>query len=115
MAINAHSEARACGRTRPSSGATRDNNCRARSISNSISAPNAFGAAALRQIFRADAEALQIFRRQIDAAQFRILPHVAQDVGELKRDAALLGERQRFGDVKPKMWMVVSPTTEATR
>jgi hypothetical protein len=53
-------------------------------------------------------------RRQIDAAAPGVLADVAQDVGQLERDAALLGQRQRGGVSKPKMWMVVSPTTEAT-
>ena len=51
-------------------------------------------AVAPAQIAFSDAEAAQVFGRQIDAAAFGILADVAQDVGQLKRHAAFLGQRQ---------------------
>ncbi len=43
------------------------------------------------------AEFADVFVRNIDAAVLAILAHVAQDVGQLKRDAAFLGQRKRLG------------------
>ena len=50
-----------------------------------------------QQLLRLEAKLCQILQRQIDAAHGRIFFDVADDVGQLKREAALLGQRLGCG------------------
>ncbi len=73
----------------------------------------------LLQIVRGHRESRQIFRREIDAAEFDIFFDIAKNVCQLECDTALLGQRQALsresGVANPKICTVVRPTTEATR
>src|SRR6202034_2309691 len=48
------------------------------------------------------AEFANIFLRDVNAVILEVLADVAQDVGQLERDAAFLGQLKRFGRLKTK-------------
>src|SRR5215467_14850244 len=54
------------------------------------------------QVSRHDSKVLNIFFRQVDAAEIGVLFYIANDVGELKGQAHTLGERLGFGIRVPK-------------
>ena len=96
MRTSAHSVARLSASTaRDQRRAFLDTICHARSASNASSSLQLRRDRAA-QFFRAAAEAIQIFLRQINAAHLVIAAHVANDIGQLKREAQPFGQIGRF-------------------
>src|SRR5579863_4527718 len=59
--------------------------------------PELFGAPGILQIVDRNTEADEIFRRKVNPSQSGVFANVTQDVSELKRDTAFLGQRKSVG------------------
>ena len=76
---------------------------------------DAEGGFALCEVLWRNSIACKILIRNVDAAECRVFMYIANDVGELERQAKLFCKISARGSLKPNTCVQVRPTVPATR